>query len=74
MDIRLTAEQAVQLSRLAALAGKSSDELAREVFSRGLADEARFLSAVQIGREQAARGEFVEAMDVWASVEAALRS
>jgi len=37
MQINLTAEQEAQLSEIAAHEGKGADELAREVFSRGLA-------------------------------------
>lgn len=36
MEINLTVEQEAQLSHFAALEGKAADELAREVFLRGL--------------------------------------
>lgn len=36
MEINLTAEQAAQLSQIAAREGKGADELAREVLLRGL--------------------------------------
>jgi hypothetical protein len=74
MRIELTAEQETQLSQIAAHEGKAADELAREVFSRGLAAEAHFLSAVKLGQEAALRGHFVEQSALWSDIEAALQS
>jgi predicted transcriptional regulator len=73
MQIDLTAEQEAQLSEIAAHEGKGADELAREVFSRGLAAEAHFIAAVKIGQEAASRGDFVEQSEIWAGVEQILR-
>ena len=73
MEIHLTAEQADQLAQLAAQEGKGADELAREVFGRGLAAEVHFIAAVEIGKDAARRGDFVEQSEVWAGVEEALR-
>jgi predicted transcriptional regulator len=72
-QINLTAEQEAQLSQLAAQENMSADELAREVFSRGLAAEAHFIAAVKIGQEAASRGDFVEQSEIWAGVEQILR-
>jgi predicted transcriptional regulator len=72
MQISLTREQEAQLSRIAAQEGKPADELAREVFSRALASEAKFLAAVKMGQDAAARGDFIEQSDVWAGVEQVL--
>jgi predicted transcriptional regulator len=74
MQIHLTAEQEAQLSQLAAEEGKNTDELAREVFSRGLAAEAHFIAAVKIGQDAARRGDFVEQPQVWADIERILQS
>ena len=74
MQITLTAEQEVQLSQMAAHEGKAADELAREVFSRGLAAESHFISAVKIGQDAALRGDFVEQSAVWAEIETVLQS
>ncbi len=74
MQITLTAEQEVQLSQMAAHEGKAADELAREVFSRGLAAEAHFLSAVKLGQGAALRGDFIEQSALWSDIEAALQS
>jgi predicted transcriptional regulator len=69
MDVQLTTEQAAELARIAAIAGRSVDEVAREAVDRYLADEARFQAAVQTGLAEADRGEFVPTSDVWAAIE-----
>ena len=74
MQITLTVEQETQLSQIAAHEGKAADELAHEVFSRGLAAEAHLLSAVKLGQEAALRGDFVEQSALWSDIEAALQS
>lgn len=73
MQISLTAEQEAQLSEIASQQGRGADELAREVFSRGLAAETRFVAAVKIGQDAAARGLFIDTSEVWTGVERALR-
>jgi predicted transcriptional regulator len=72
MRITLTDEQEAQLSQIAAQQGKARDELACEVFTRGLAAEAHFLDAVRIGQEAAQCGDFVEQSEVWAAIEQVL--
>ncbi len=74
MQIDLTAEQEAQLSRIATYEGKATEELAREVFSLGLAAEARFLSAVKLGQDAACHDDFVEPSAVWAEIETILQS
>jgi predicted transcriptional regulator len=74
MQITLTAEQVAHLQQLAATEGKAAEDLARELFSRSLADEDHFLSAVQAGIAAADRGDFVEPSEVWSEVEKALQS
>ena len=69
MEVQLSSEQAAQLSRMAALAGRSVDDLAREAVDRYLAEEARFHAAVQAGREEADRDDFIPTSEVWAAVE-----
>ena len=54
--------------------GKSPDELAREAVERYIAEEDRFLSAVQAGLDDAARGNFVPTSEVWSRVEGALKA
>ncbi len=74
MQLKLTPEQETQLAQTAALEGKTSDELAQELFSRVLAAEVRFVSAVQVGLDAANRGDFVESAEVWARIERVLQS
>ncbi len=74
MEIRLTSEQTVQLLQLAAVEGKAVDDLAGELLGRELLAEARFAAAVALGQQSAKCGDFVEAADVWAGVEAVLQS
>jgi len=74
MQLTLTRQQEAQLSQIAAVEGKHTDELAREVFSRGLAAEAHFLAAVKIGQEAARRRDLISSAEVWAGVEEELNS
>jgi predicted transcriptional regulator len=74
MEVHLSAEQAAQLSRIAALAGRSIDEITREAVDRYLAEEARFHAAVQTGLDEAERGDLIPASEVWAAVERELQS
>jgi predicted transcriptional regulator len=73
MEVQLSAEQAAQLSRIADLAGRSVDELAREAVDRYLAEEAKFHAAVQAGLEETERGDFIPASEVWDAVERELQ-
>jgi predicted transcriptional regulator len=73
MEVQLTAEQAAQLARIAALAGRPADDLAREAVDRYLAEEAHFRASVQAGLEEAERGDFVPTSEVWAAVERELQ-
>lgn len=45
MEIALTVEEEAQLSHIAALEGKRADELAREVFLRGLQVEITLIAS-----------------------------
>jgi predicted transcriptional regulator len=74
MQIDLTAEQEAQLSQIAAHEGKDTGQVVREVFSLGLAAEARFINAVKIGQDSAQRGDFVEPSELWADIEHILQS
>jgi len=61
MQITLAAEQEAQLSQLAAQEGTRAEELARELFTRYLAEEARFIAAVKFGEAALQRGEYLTA-------------
>jgi predicted transcriptional regulator len=74
MVVQLSIEMENQLLRMAAQAGRSANELAREAVERYIAEEDHFRSAVQAGREAAKRGDFVPTAEVWARVERVLQS
>ena len=59
MHLNLTPEQEAQLSRLARHEGMNAEELAKHAVLRFIEDNERFLAAVQIGIDQADRGDFV---------------
>jgi predicted transcriptional regulator len=73
MEVQLSDQQAAQLARLAAAAGRPVDEIAREAVDRYLAEEAHFHLAVRAGQEAAERGEFVPTSEVWENVERELQ-
>ena len=58
MDVQLPPEQEAQLGALAAEGGRAPDDLAREVFGRALAEEARFVAAVKQGLASLDRGKY----------------
>jgi hypothetical protein len=64
MQIVLGLEQEAQLTAIALQEGKSANELANGVFTRGLAEEAHFLAAVKAGQDAARRGDLVEQQSV----------
>lgn len=74
MEVNLSLEQEIQLSRLAAQGGRGVDELAREAVERYLVEETRFRAAVQAGLDAAERGDFVPTSEVWARVERVLKA
>ena len=69
----LSVEQEAQLSRMAAQAGRGTDELAREALDRYLTEEACFHAAVRAGQDAASRGDLLPASEVWANVERELQ-
>ena len=74
MRIAISPEQQAQLAHLAAEECRAIDELARELFLRGLEQESHFLSSVQAGRVAATRGGFIDQTQVWDAVEEELRT
>lgn len=74
MDIQLSPDQEIRLAELAARDGRKADDIVREAVQRFLDDEARFAEAVKRGLFAADNGDFVEAEEVWASVERVLKS
>lgn len=64
MQLDLTPEQEAQLSRMANHQGKNAQELAKDLLLRMIEDNERFLAAIQVGIDQADRGEFISHEDV----------
>jgi len=73
MQINLTAEQEAQLTQIAAQEGKGAEELAGELLSRYLADEARFIEAVKLGEAALQRGQYLTHEQVGKRLERLLR-
>ena len=59
MEVHLTPEQQHQLAQLASQRGRDADALAQEAISRYLAEEARFVEAVQLGEEALRQGQYL---------------
>jgi predicted transcriptional regulator len=58
MEVQFTAEQQAQLARIASRLGTEPETLVTKVVLRYLAEEVRFLAAVEKGIAEADRGEF----------------
>lgn len=69
MEVHLTPDQESRLLELAAIQGRGADELAQEVLGSYLEHEERFRAAVQLGLDQAGRGELISHEDVRAHFE-----
>ncbi len=74
MEVRLQPEKEAQLAQIAAQRGIKIDELAQQVLSRYLEDDARFIEAVSLGIAAADRGDFVEHDEVGSEIQKMLRS
>lgn len=74
MEVRLQPEKEAQLAEIAANRGLKVDELAQQVLSSYLEDDARFIEAVNVGLAAAERGDFVESEEVEKTLKNILRS
>lgn len=74
MEVYLNPEKEARLSQIATQKGMNPVELAQQVLSSYLDDDARFIEAVNAGLAAADCGDFVEHEEVWANVEKILRS
>ena len=59
MEVPLTQDQLTRLAQVAKARGRTADELAQEVLTRYLEEEARFVEAVKLGEAQLERGEYL---------------
>jgi predicted transcriptional regulator len=64
MRIELTLEQENQVTRIAAQEGRDVGEVARDLFSRFLSEESRFVAAVKLGEADLDASDFVTHEDV----------
>ena len=74
MEVRITREQEARLAEIAEKAGTDAAGLAKDVLTRYLDDEARFMAAVEKGLAAAAREDFIEEEEMDARVERMFRS
>jgi predicted transcriptional regulator len=73
MEVHFTPEQEAQLTQMATKAGTDPERLVKDVLSRYLDDEARFLEAVERGIAAAEHGEFIEEEEMEARIERMLK-
>jgi predicted transcriptional regulator len=73
MEVHITPDQEAQLSDLAAMTGRGTDDLVREAVECFLVYDQWFKEQVRIGIDQLDRGEFVEEEEMDARVERMLQ-
>ncbi len=73
MEVRLQPDKEAQLAQIAAQRGLKTDELAQQVLSHYLEDDARFIEAVNLGLSAAERGDFVEHEELGKTLKQILR-
>jgi predicted transcriptional regulator len=64
MEVYFSPDVETRLQQVASANGKDAEQLVKDTVARMLEDQARFVTGVQRGLEQADRGEFVEHKDV----------
>ncbi|MGA3188209.1 MAG: hypothetical protein ABSF22_13975 [Bryobacteraceae bacterium] len=69
MGVHFSPEVETRLQQVASANGKDAEQLVKDTVSRMLENQARFVSGVQRGIEQADRGEFVEHKDVLSRID-----
>ena len=74
MEVHFTPEQQAQIAQVATKAGTVPERLVTNVVVRYLAEEARFLAAVEKGLGAAERGEFIEEEEMDARLEAMFKA
>jgi len=74
MEVRFSADKEARLQQVAARAGKEPSQLVEEAVDRMLEYDARFIEAVEVGRESARRGDLLDHDEVVESIERILRS
>ncbi len=64
MEVHFPPDVEARLQQVASAGGKGAEQLVMETVNRMLENQARFISEVQHGIEQADRGELIEHKDV----------
>lgn len=64
MEVHFPPDVETRLSQVASETGKSTEQLVRDTVDRMLATRADFLADVELGIEQADRGDFVDHEEV----------
>jgi len=74
MEIHLPPETEARLSQSAAQQGRTPDDLAREIVTRYLEEETRFIEAVKRGEESLDRGDYITHEEVGLRLQRFLQS
>ena len=74
MEVHFTPEQQAQIAQVATKAGIVPEQLVTNIVTRYLAEEARFLAAVEKGLAAADRSEFIEEKEMDTRLEAMLKA
>jgi predicted transcriptional regulator len=74
MEVYFSSAVETRLQQVASANGKDAEQLVKDTVARMLENQARFVTGVQRGIEQADRGEFVEHKDVLDRIDRLLRS
>ncbi len=74
MEVHLHPEKEAQLAQIAAQKGLKTDELANQVLSRYLEDDAHFIEKVNAGIAAAEHGNFVDHQTVGDTLKKILRT
>jgi predicted transcriptional regulator len=73
MDVQLSPDVEAEITRRATNTGKAPAEVIQELIATALADEARFLTAVELGFAELDAGQFVTHEDVGHRIERRFR-
>jgi predicted transcriptional regulator len=74
MEVHFPPDVETRLQQVAVANGKDAEQLVKDTVARMLESQARFISGVQRGIEQADRGEFVEHKDVISRIDGLFHS
>jgi predicted transcriptional regulator len=74
MELHLPVEKEARLQQIASRTGKDTARLVEEAVDQMLEYEARFIAAVEKGRESARKGELIDHREVVDRIERMLRS